>query len=294
MNDFQMRVAELNDGTRTYRQIADALGRSKSHVEDTVRQLGMPKPPHDKTNLKRRTPEAMQIIEQIKHLSDGRRTSKQIAQIAGVSAKYVQKIALEFGFARLNMGARLGANNPQFVSGRRIDQDGYALVTAPLNHLTARKHPSRNFGVILEHRLVIERKLGRYLQPDEVVDHVDGLHLHNHPDNLRVFANNAHHLQATISGQVPAWSEDGLTNLQLSRSQQIIQTPVDSYRQERERGDVRLRHILLAWLQLEPNSPYLLGTHRWLEKAGIVDLSRPNLEHHLVELCPRLAKRLLP
>jgi hypothetical protein len=41
----------------------------------------------------------------------------------------------------------------------------------------------------------MEQKIGRYLKKEEVVDHIDGLHLNNHQDNLRLFGHNKDHLR---------------------------------------------------------------------------------------------------
>lgn len=280
-------IATLNDGSRTYQQIADEVGKSRTYVQELCREMGLPRPPRDLSNKRQRTPEALATIDAIRRLSDGIRTSKEIAAEVGATAKYVQAIALEFGLPRRAQGAQPGEDNHAFRSGRRIDRDGYVLVSTPPNHPSARKRANRNYGLIFEHRLVMERQLGRHLSPVEVVDHIDGLHLHNHPDNLRVFASNADHLKATISEQVPAWSRDGKMNLRASYDQREVTLPVDSYRLERKRGDVRLRQILLAWLSLGEDSPFLLGTRHWLERAGIVDLSRSSLELHLQRLSQR-------
>lgn len=285
--ELRLRIARLNDGVRTYQQIADEVGRSRVYVQELCREMGLPRPPRDRTNVRQRTPESQATIEAIRQLSDGVRSSKEIAAATGSTAKYVQAIALELGLPRLTQGAQPGADNHAFQTGRRVDRDGYVLVSTPPGHPTARTRKDRNYGLMFEHRLVMERQLGRHLLPGEVVDHRDGLHLHNHPDNLRVFASNADHLRATISEQVPAWSEAGKANLHAAYGQRSENQPVDSYRLERKRGDVRLRQILLAWLSLGEGSPYLLGTHHWLERAGIRDLSRTNLELHLQRLSQR-------
>ena len=55
-------------------------------------------------------------------------------------------------------------------------------------------HPAaRNNGCVLKQRIIAEEKLGRYLQPNEVVHHKDGNRLNNHPDNLMVFCNQESH-----------------------------------------------------------------------------------------------------
>ena len=64
---------------------------------------------------------------------------------------------------------------------------GYIAVSMP-NHPFARKG-----GSVLEHRLVMEKKIGRYLTPIERVHHIDGDTINNHPDNLELFDNPSKH-----------------------------------------------------------------------------------------------------
>jgi hypothetical protein len=211
---------------------------------------------------------------------DGVRTSKEIALLSGDNQKYVQRTMLKFDLPRLPQAPRTGVNNPSYKSGRRVDRDGYVLVSAPLGHPHARSRKGRKYGIIYEHRLILEDKIGRFLDPLEVVDHIDGLRLHNSPDNLRLFSSNAEHLRQTITGQVPNWSADGKMKLKYYRQVKGIE-PVRNYQKMKVSGDARLRQILLAALQLGIDSPYLLGTSHHLEKAGISDFSRSNLEREL-------------
>lgn len=285
--ELRAQISQYSDGIRTAQQIAVLVGKSRAYVQELVREMNLPRPARGTGAPRQRAPESIARIDQIKALADGLRTSEQIAQAVGSTPKYVQRILLEFDLPRLAQGPRQGKLNAQFAGGRRIDQDGYVFVSAPEGHPFAPKLPGKNIGRIYEHRLVMEKKLGRYLQPGEVVDHIDSLHLHNHPDNLRVFPSNSDHLRATISDQIPCWSAEGLIRIRSEPSLREALPQVDSYRSERARGDVRLRQILLALLSLGKDSPFLLGTNRWLVRAGIHDLSRSSLELHLQRVSPR-------
>ena len=224
--------------------------------------------------------------QRIIELSNGQRSSAEIAELVGLSPRYVRKVMKKFDLPRFGEGAQPGQRNHQFVSGRRVDHDGYVLVTAPKDHPYARQPSGRKTKVIFEHRLVMEQKLGRYLLPEEVVDHVDGLTLHNAPDNLRLFVSNSKHLAQTATGP-RMWSPEGVKNIGARTDRGVEIQRVDSYGQRRARGEIRLQQILLAALSLGIDSPFLLGTHRHLEKAGIDPSCRSNLERALADLYAR-------
>ena len=217
-------------------------------------------------------------------LSNGKRTSAEIAAIVELSPRYVRKVMKNHDVPRLGEGARVGDRNHQYVAGRRIGTDGYVLVSAPSNHPTARKRPNRNLWVMPEHRLVMEQSLGRVLSPGEVVDHIDGLTLHNAPDNLRLFASNSDHLRATLAGRAPKLSLEGSLNTGIRTDLGRDCQPVDNYELRRARGEIRLRQMILAALSLGIDSPFLLGSHRHFATAQIDPSHRPNLELALQRL----------
>lgn len=231
--------------------------------------------------------------EELRRLCNGSRTIQEIADILGSSHSGTKKAISRLKLPTRPTGPPTGERNPSFAGGRKIDHDCYVLVTAPLGHPHARTRVTRKYGVILEHRLVLEKKIGRYLEPHEVVDHIDELTLHNHPDNLRLFEDNSAHLRATISGKKHSVSVLGLSKNPRSTAPPLTDLPVDTYGLRKKRGDVRLRGILLAALKFGIDSPFLLGSHRHLEKAEIDYSSRSSLELALQALNHRYEQDLI-
>jgi hypothetical protein len=59
----------------------------------------------------------------------------------------------------------------------------------------AKGHPTADrYGFVLEHRLVMEKKIGRYLESHEIVHHIDGDRKNNNPGNLELLTKGTHHL----------------------------------------------------------------------------------------------------
>ena len=140
--------------------------------------------------------------------------SHEIAKKIGKTPKAVQKIFRRYNFPDLhNFSPPIEHERPNWKGGVKIVQ-GYAYKRSP-GHPYASKHGN----YVAVHRLVMENKLGRFLLPTEVVDHIDGDISNNSPANLRVFASNAEHLRVTLKGKCPKWSKEGKEALAIARSQ---------------------------------------------------------------------------
>ncbi|MDA3909018.1 MAG: HNH endonuclease, partial [Sulfurimonas sp.] len=87
--------------------------------------------------------------------------------------------------------AQKGENNPAY-NGGKYECNGYYAIFMP-------SHPNRSEkNIVLEHRFVMECKIGIYLTSDEVVHHIDFNKLNNEPDNLMLFPNQSEHIKFHI------------------------------------------------------------------------------------------------
>ena len=108
----------------------------------------------------------------------GKHLRKQIPWNKGVTAK---------DDPRLATGKRhgmYGKRTPRWNGGRFVDQ-GYVFIWLP-------KHPDASRGYVREHRVVMEKHLGRYLANSEVVHHTNGNRLDNRIENLSVMSARDH------------------------------------------------------------------------------------------------------
>lgn len=218
-------------------------------------------------------------LNSIQELADGVRSSKDIAKLVGCTERNARKVMKNYSLPRPKQGGQRGPDNGSWAGGRHIDSDGYVVIPTPEGCLIGKKN-----GNMSEHRYILSLKLGRDLTQEEVVDHIDGLTLHNHPDNLRLFQKNSYHLEETITGKAHRVTPEGQLNIYKATTLKQAVEPVRTYQKRKAAGEIRERQILLAWLKLGVDSPYLLGTHRWLEKAGIDYSRRSNLVHALLAL----------
>lgn len=79
-------------------------------------------------------------------------------------------------------------SNTQYWSGKR-NMKGYIYLHLP-------DHPKANSdGYVAEHRIIIEKSVGRYLERSEVVHHINRIKNDNRLENLRLLDSNSAHRQ---------------------------------------------------------------------------------------------------
>ena len=116
---------------------------------------------------------------------------------------HIREQGIPYNYNRGSPGRRNGSWKGGISKLPHKGPDGYWIEYKP-NHPQARKA-----GYVLRSRLVMEKKLGRYLFPSEVVHHKNGNIDDNQPSNLHLYSNNGEHLAETLKGKVPKWTEDG-------------------------------------------------------------------------------------
>ena len=99
-----------------------------------------------------------------------------------------------------------GKNHYFWKGGKQIDKSGYIRIYNP-------KHPfAQSKGYVFEHRLVMEKKIGRYLKPRERVHHINGIKDDNKIINLILFSNSGKHIHFHNKILYPKSSKFGINS----------------------------------------------------------------------------------
>lgn len=94
-----------------------------------------------------------------------------------------------------HLGKNLGKEHPNWKGGIRISTDGYVMIFS-MNH----PYKDKN-NCVYEHRLVMEKHLGRTLLPTEVVHHINEIKDDNRIENLMLFSSKSEHTRFHKNGR---------------------------------------------------------------------------------------------
>ena len=146
-------------------------------------------------------------------------TQRQAAEQLGCSLSCVERTCTRLGLKTQRTGPRSGEKHPDWKGGR--------ILVGRYWYLWTNTHPMRTKqNRVAEHRLIVEKTLGRYLLRSEVVHHINGDPQDNRPENLQVFPTNGDHLRHELVGRIPNWSPEGWEAMQAGcRKKRTLRKP---------------------------------------------------------------------
>ena len=98
---------------------------------------------------------------------------------------------------RIKQGISIKAEkHHNWKGGRQIDRKGYVLIYSP-------DHPYNSKKYVREHRLVMEKHLGRYLKPNEDVHHINENRQDNRIENLKLMFHGEHTTKTNLGRPSP-------------------------------------------------------------------------------------------
>jgi hypothetical protein len=181
LKDKEWLVGRYVDECMTMRQIAEIVGCAYPALKRAMDHHGIERRKHTskypKLNDKEWLREA--YVEQ-------KMSGTEIAKIAGCPPSLVRSHLGYLGIEMRKRSERLGEKANRWKGGRPIF-GGYAHRYMPDHPKATESRP-----YVQEHRLVMEKQLGRYLESYEIVHHKDGDRLNNDPDNLVVKTRGKH------------------------------------------------------------------------------------------------------
>ncbi len=197
----QIEASYTNDPAATLLSAAVLLGVSDRILAREIKRLGLAVKSKGRNSARITQYQKLHDVEWLRTQLETRNL-KDIADELGTNPSNVRQHATRRGILQAADGTsaamkdgikkggldRSGANASNWKGGRhKRKQTGYIVVYSP-DH----PHCGKN-KYVFEHRLVMEKHLGRFLDPREVVHHKNGVRDDNRIENLELLSCHAEH-----------------------------------------------------------------------------------------------------
>lgn len=165
--------------------------------------------------------------------------------------------------SKARTGKYCGKNHPLWKG--RIMRSGYWYIHIP-NHPNSGKQ-----GYVAEHRLVMEKVIGRPLVAREVVHHINHIKTDNRIENLKLFSSRGQH---TLAEHPDAFKSAGIANRGKRRS---VATEFKKNQTPWNKGKIFSVEKKCIWAECERSANYRDGGKRGYCSKHIQSIRRGNI-----------------
>jgi len=126
----------------------------------------------------------------------GKNNPIRCSSCAKIGHHPTQKTKIKISNTMKKLKINIREKNPQWKGGKYKRGDGYIVILCP-NHPF--HYPD---GYVPEHRLIMEKYLGRYLKSNEPVHHINKIKNDNRIENLIAFISDSAHTRFERGGKI--------------------------------------------------------------------------------------------
>jgi len=160
--------------------IAKEIGCNQNTVWKKLKKYNIPRRTINKAMQKWKSILTKKFLE--KEYITNKKSLRTIAKEIKCRENTIRRYMIKFNISR-----RTASESNKWKNGKFKTYSGYIIIHYP-------NHPFCNVqGYVFEHRLIMEKKLGRYLKSKEIVHHINGIKEDNRIENLMLFKNNSEH-----------------------------------------------------------------------------------------------------